>query len=152
MPLQKATMASLLPSAAARGFAAPKSLWTARGLPCAVWRAVQQPQSAQRAAVAARSFAYDAATAPTATGTAEIGEVDFEPAAANTGGCSLGWGIMLSRRLGTHVGAAMEGGFWLCRSAGCSANVTLGSLPDLLAPLRSAPHRRDGPEAADACV
>ncbi|KAL4420880.1 hypothetical protein ABPG77_002839 [Micractinium sp. CCAP 211/92] len=77
-------MASLLPTAAAKGFAAPKSLWTARGLPCVVSRAANQPQSAYRATVAARSFAYDAATAPTAAGAAEIGEVDFEPAAANT--------------------------------------------------------------------
>lgn len=77
-------MASLLPVAVARGFAAPRSLWAARCLPCAVWRAAHQAQSVQRASVAARSFAYDAATAPTATSAAEIGEVDFEPAAANT--------------------------------------------------------------------
>lgn len=86
--LTACAMASLLPTAAAKGFAAPKSLWTARCLPCVVLRAAIQPQSAYRATVAARSFAYDAATAPTAAGAAEIGEVDFEPAAANTGGCS----------------------------------------------------------------
>lgn len=82
-------MASLLPVAVARGFAAPRSLWAARCLPCAVWRAAHQAQSVQRASVAARSFAYDAATAPTATTAAEIGEVDFEPAAANTGGSGV---------------------------------------------------------------
>ncbi|KAL4419336.1 hypothetical protein ABPG75_002639 [Micractinium tetrahymenae] len=75
-------MSSLLPSVTRGCNTTPAALWAARSLPCAVWRASQQPQSALRLAPVSRSFAYDAATAPTAA--AEIGEVDFEPAAANT--------------------------------------------------------------------